>query len=111
MSNDLTPLCAAVDVPADAGLRVDLPDRPPLAVFRLDDAFHVIDDTCTHGDASLCDGYVENGGVECPLHSGRFCIKTGEVLEGPVFMPVKVYRSSVIDGQVCVETSALMETA
>lgn len=100
-------LCATNDVPSDAGKRVDFEDRPPVAVFRLDDGFFVTDDTCTHGEASLCDGYVENGSVECPLHAGRFCIKSGDALDFPAVTPIRVYRSSIRDGQVCVEAAAL----
>lgn len=108
--NNLISLCAETDVPSDAGFRVDLPGRPPLAVFRIDDAFHVIDDTCTHGLASLSDGYVEDGTVECPLHAGKFCIKTGAPVDGPVDTPVQVYSSQVVGGLVCITNEPLRST-
>lgn len=108
--DNLISLCAEADVPSDAGLRVELPGRPPLAVFRLDDTFHVIDDTCTHGLASLCDGYVEDGTVECPLHAGKFCIKTGAAIDGPVDTPVQVYPSQVVSGRICISNESLRTT-
>ncbi len=104
-------LCATSEVPDDAGFRIDLPGHAPLAVFRIEESFYVIDDTCTHGLASLCDGYVEDGTVECPLHAGRFCIKTGEPVDGPVDTPVRVYKSNVIDGRICIEAQALKAIA
>lgn len=105
--DNLISLCAEADVPSDAGFRVDLPGRPPMAVFRLDDTFHVVDDTCTHGLASLSDGYVEDGTVECPLHAGKFCIKTGAPVDGPVDTPVRVYPSQVVNGRVCITNEFL----
>jgi nitrite reductase/ring-hydroxylating ferredoxin subunit len=82
---------------------VVLQDYPPLAVFRLGDRFYVIDDTCTHGQASLCDGFLDEGEIECPLHSGRFCIRTGSPTAAPVTVAVRTYQATVVDGNVCVE--------
>jgi nitrite reductase/ring-hydroxylating ferredoxin subunit len=96
-------ICAADDVWEGAGKRVTVAGFPPLAVFNLEGDFFVIADTCTHGDASLADGYVENGEVECPYHSGRFCIRTGEPRSEPVETPVKVYPARVVQGRVCIE--------
>lgn len=51
-----------------------------IALLRDDDgSVWALDDTCTHEDASLADGWVEGGLVECPLHSSKFCLKSGEV--------------------------------
>lgn len=44
-----------------------------------DGSVWALDDTCTHADASLAEGWVEDGYVECPLHSSKFCLKTGAV--------------------------------
>ena len=64
-------------------VRVEVEGLPPLAVFQLDDGFYVTDDTCTHGEASLCEGFVEGDEIECPWHSGRFCIKDGKATALP----------------------------
>jgi nitrite reductase/ring-hydroxylating ferredoxin subunit len=86
--------------------RVVVDRRPPLAVFRLDDGCFVTDDTCTHGQASLAEGFVEGDEIECPWHSGRFCIRDGRATGAPAADPIRVYRSRVIDGQVCIEVDA-----
>jgi nitrite reductase/ring-hydroxylating ferredoxin subunit len=70
-------LCRLAAVPDDQGLRVNIAGYPPLAVFRLDGQAHVTDDTCTHGEASLCEGEIEDGAVVCPYHLGAFDIRTG----------------------------------
>lgn len=53
----------------------------PIAIFRTeDDEVYALNDTCTHETASLADGWIEGTEVECPLHSAKFCLKTGKVL-------------------------------
>ena len=68
MSDEWIDLCAVDDIPEGAGLQIPLADRPPLAVFRVGEDIHVTDDTCTHGEASLCEGEVEDDIV---VHSIR----------------------------------------
>ena len=69
-----------------------------IAVFNLGGTFYAIDDICTHAYASLAEGYVEDGCVECPLHAGLFDIKTGKAQGIPVFEDIKTYPTRV-DGE------------
>jgi 3-phenylpropionate/trans-cinnamate dioxygenase ferredoxin subunit len=94
--------CRLADLKPLEGLRVDA--DPPIAVFLLEDgSVHAIDDTCTHQDASLAEGWVEGCAVECPLHSSSFDLRTGEVDTPPAMRPVRVHRVSIVDGSVYVE--------
>lgn len=89
--------------PGDAR-RVDA--VPPIAVFRTDDgAVFAIDDTCTHQDASLADGWLEGCEVECPLHASRFDLRTGAVDAPPAKRPVRTHQVMIRDGEVYVEMS------
>ncbi|GAA1915524.1 bifunctional 3-phenylpropionate/cinnamic acid dioxygenase ferredoxin subunit [Nocardioides lentus] len=98
-------LCALDDVVPGEGLRVATVS-PPVAVFRTDDdEVFVLDDTCSHQDASLADGWVEDCRVECPLHASRFDLRTGEVDQPPAKRGVRVHRAEVRDGEVWVELS------
>ncbi|MGI4815143.1 MAG: non-heme iron oxygenase ferredoxin subunit [Janthinobacterium lividum] len=99
-------LCEASQVEEGAGHRVEVDGFPPLAVFKLEDEFFVTDDTCTHGDASLCDGFVDGDQVECPWHSGTFCIKTGEAKNFPAVEPIKIYQTKLQDGKVTIAAAA-----
>ena len=54
-----------------------------VAVFLSGGKYHAIDDLCPHMGASLASGYVEDGGVTCPWHAWRFCVKTGIWLDNP----------------------------
>ncbi|WP_416981142.1 bifunctional 3-phenylpropionate/cinnamic acid dioxygenase ferredoxin subunit [Streptomyces sp. T028] len=69
-----------------------------IAVFHDDGAYYALDDTCSHGRASLADGWIENGEVECPLHGARFCLRTGQPQCMPATTGVRAHRVEVRDG-------------
>ena len=72
-----------------------------IAVFHSDDgSFYALNDTCTHEEASLSEGWIEDGEVECPVHSARFCLRTGEALCLPALVNAKTHRVEVRDGDV-----------
>lgn len=80
----------------------------PLALFRKGDRFFALHDLCTHGQALLSEGFVEDGCIECPLHQGLFDIETGEPRSAPVTTAVRSYPVREIEGrlQVSVQASA-----
>jgi len=96
----LLKLCRADAIEEGEALRVEVAGRPALAVFHVKGQFYTTNDTCSHGDASLTEGFVEGEQVECPWHSGRFCLKTGSALTFPAVEPIKVYSTLVRDGDV-----------
>ena len=69
-----------------------------IAIYNLGGKFYATDDICTHAYASLADGFVEDGIVECPLHAARFDIKTGKVLSMPATTDIRVFKVRV-DGE------------
>ena len=82
------------DVPPGQGRYVDVGGRP-IAVFNCGGTFYAVDDTCTHAEASLSEGYVEGTTVECPLHGARFDLRTGAAVWSPAFRPVATYAVRV----------------
>jgi nitrite reductase/ring-hydroxylating ferredoxin subunit len=101
----LLKVCNVDEVPQDAGLRVELEGQPPLAVFKVEGDYFVINDTCSHGEASLCDGELEGGQIECPWHNAKFCIKSGQALTFPAVEPQKTYVVKVVEKDVMIELS------
>ncbi len=89
-------VCGVSEVPPDGAMAVDAAGRR-LCVVNIGDAYFVIDDTCTHAEASLAEGYVhaDDFCIECPLHSGVFSLRTGEALEFPAEEPVRTYPVTV----------------
>jgi len=102
-NEDLLPLCSVSEVAPGSVKRVEVAGLPPLAVYNLEGIYYVTDDTCTHGFASLADGYVEGHEIECPWHGGRFCIKTGEPARFPVTEPIRIYAVTVVGDDICIE--------
>ena len=99
-SPDLTRLCRALDVPEDGGLRVELPGRLPLAVFRIGSEYFVTDDRCTHGEGPLSDGTIVGDEIVCPFHMGAFCLRTGAPTAPPCIEPLRTYVAVIRDGEV-----------
>ena len=90
-----------------AGEAVRLDTTPPIAVFRTDDGeLYAVDDTCTHQDASLADGWLEGCLVECPLHASTFDLRTGEVDQPPAKRGVRTHRVVVEGDEIFVEESS-----
>ena len=58
------------------------------------------DNMCSHGQAKLCDGYLEGHEIECPYHQGRFDIRTGEATAAPCVEAVRTYPVKVEDYRV-----------
>jgi nitrite reductase/ring-hydroxylating ferredoxin subunit len=75
----------------------------PIALFLNDGTYHALHDRCTHGDARLSDGYIEDGCIECPLHQGMFDIATGAVRQAPVTEAVRCYKVRVTGDRIEVE--------
>ncbi|MGY2876444.1 3-phenylpropionate/trans-cinnamate dioxygenase ferredoxin component [Marmoricola sp. URHA0025 HA25] len=72
-----------------------------IALLRDEDgSVWALDDTCTHETASLADGWVEDGHVECPMHASKFCLKNGEVQGLPATKNTCPHRVEVRDGDV-----------
>ena len=62
-----------------------------IAVYHAQGAFHATANICTHAYALLTDGFLDECTVECPIHAGRFDIKTGKATAPPCIDDVKSY--------------------
>ena len=100
---ELIRLCSVADVLLDEPRRVEIENFPPLAVYALNGEYFVTDDTCTHGMASLADGFIEGEEIQCPFHGGAFNIKTGEATEFPCNEPLKTYQVYVQDDVIYIQ--------
>ena len=99
----LTTLCKTDEVPVNGVIQVNLPEQPPIAVYNLDGEFLATAGYCTHADAALCDGYLENGTIECPWHAARFEVRTGKALNFPATVDLETYRVEVQGDEVMAE--------
>ena len=79
-------------------------DDEEVAVIKCKDAIYAIQDVCTHDGGELTGGVIEGCAIECPRHSARFDIRTGEVLDPPAFEPIATYPVEIRDGRVFVSS-------
>jgi 3-phenylpropionate/trans-cinnamate dioxygenase ferredoxin subunit len=101
-------ICPLDDLPPGESRRVGLPDvDPAIALFHTEDGeILAIDDTCSHQQASLADGWLEGCEIECPLHSSRFDLRTGAVDAPPARLPVRTHQVVIQDGVIHVIPSS-----
>lgn len=106
----MIPVCLLSELPEGQAVRVAgrAPEgQAPIAVFHAEGALYAVDDTCTHQDASLADGYLEGCLVECPLHAATFDLRTGRPTGPPATRAVRTHEVTVQDGTVYVVPSAV----
>ncbi|MGE4372495.1 MAG: 3-phenylpropionate/cinnamic acid dioxygenase ferredoxin subunit [Xanthobacter sp.] len=90
-------VCSKADLPPGESCRVET--SPAIAVFNMDGEFYALADLCTHGNASMSEGYLEDDcTVECPVHTARFCLKTGKALTQPATIDLATY-DVVVEGE------------
>lgn len=87
------------ELPEGRGMRVQVGPLQ-LAVFRIGEDVYALGDQCSHAKASLSEGEVFDGEVECPRHGSPFDLKTGEPQTLPATAPVPVFPIEVRDGEV-----------
>lgn len=55
-----------------------------VALFRLHDGFHAIDNLCLHHAGPLCEGDIDaRDEVTCPWHGWSYEIRTGRLVQDP----------------------------
>ena len=73
-----------------------------LLVCHTDQGFYAVDDTCTHDDGPLADGWLDGNAIECPRHGARFDVTTGKVLCLPAAVAIRSYPVRIDGDQVLV---------
>jgi uncharacterized membrane protein/nitrite reductase/ring-hydroxylating ferredoxin subunit len=77
-----------------------------IVLGRTENEFVAFDDFCTHRGASLADGAMICGTVQCPWHGSQFDCKTGAVKAGPAKQAVPVYPVTLKDNKVFIDTGS-----
>jgi len=74
-----------------------------IALYELDGTLYATDDVCTHAYAKLSDGWLDNGEIECPLHAGRFDVKTGKATAPPCTDDLTAYPVRIVGEEIQVK--------
>jgi nitrite reductase/ring-hydroxylating ferredoxin subunit len=89
-TNEWTAVAVMRDIEKSGTLQVRVAGEP-VCLYRLGNEVYATQDMCTHGVASLADGYVDGDKIECPLHQGLFHIPTGKAVGVPCTEHLRVY--------------------
>jgi nitrite reductase/ring-hydroxylating ferredoxin subunit/uncharacterized membrane protein len=70
-----------------------------IVLGRTEDGWVAFDDGCTHRGASLADGVMMCGKVQCLWHGSQFDLATGQVCAGPAERGIRTYPVEETDGK------------
>lgn len=74
-----------------------------LILYRTAAGYFATDRRCTHQGADLSRGYFDEEVIECPVHQGRFSVRSGAPLGAPACTPLRTYAVKVIDGNIYIQ--------
>lgn len=74
----------------------------PIAIARNDSLLYAFDDSCTHEECPLSEGWIEGTDIECERHGARFDLATGAVTLPPAAAPLVVHAVTEREGKVYV---------
>ena len=96
-------LCKTDELASGEARRFDVAGHR-IALVRVEDEYHAVDDRCSHEDYSLAEGevWVEEREIECPRHGSTFDLLTGQPCSLPATHGVTVYQLEIADGTVSV---------
>ena len=71
-----------------------------VALYQVNGEIFATDNICSHGHARLCEGFLDGHEIECPLHQGKFDVRSGQPTCAPVSAPIKTYPLKMEGGKV-----------
>lgn len=93
---------ATEDLPADDVIGVAVAGKD-IAVYTVGADVFATDNLCTHGNARLCDGFLDGHEIECPLHQGKFDVRDGRPACDPVTEPLRTYPVRIEGSRVFIQ--------
>lgn len=70
------------EVPAGKMKHIEL-NRKEIMIVNLDGKFYALNDRCSHTNAPLSMGHIQDSILTCPMHGARFDITTGKKVSDP----------------------------
>lgn len=102
-------VCELSDLTVNQAKRVVVNGVPIAVVLDSQGVVHAIGDTCSHGEISLAEGFVEDGTLECWAHGSKFDLTTGKPLTLPAYEPVPVFDVLVEAGAILIDPTVTKE--
>ncbi|MGO1411077.1 non-heme iron oxygenase ferredoxin subunit [Microbacterium sp.] len=102
-------VCTLSELVQDEAIRVEADGVPVAIVLDSNGDVHAIGDTCTHGEVSLSEGFVEDDTLECWAHGSAFSLTTGKPLNLPAYEPVPVFAVEIDGDDVLIDPNVKKE--
>ncbi len=97
-------VAAVAEVPDGEPLGVEVAGRP-VVLCKVDGQIYAVGGICSHANASLASGELEDHTLWCPLHNSGFDVRTGEVNQPPATRPIPTYDVRIEGGSVLVSVA------
>jgi naphthalene 1,2-dioxygenase ferredoxin component len=78
-------------------------DGADIALYKVNGQVYATENVCSHAFARLSDGSMDGYSVECPLHGGKFDVRTGQGLCEPITDDIRTYAVRVIGNDIELE--------
>lgn len=98
MSEGFHIVLAEADFPDEDKFAAKIADWHVL-ICRIDDAYHAVNDRCTHAASKLSTGRIRRGAVMCPLHGARFDVASGKCLGGE-YRALRKFPLRIVSGKI-----------
>ena len=103
LPKDFMPAMAEADLPENKPTKA-IVDGTPVLLVKRGAQIYALADTCSHLGGPLSEGKLEGDSIVCPWHGSRFCLKTGNVLDGPATANEPAFDMKVEDGKIFVRS-------
>jgi nitrite reductase/ring-hydroxylating ferredoxin subunit/uncharacterized membrane protein len=100
--NDWTEVMKSEDLAENSPHKV-VTNNVPIVLIRQANKVYALGDNCSHLSGPLSEGQLEDDTIVCPWHGSRFCLKDGQVIDGPAVYPQPVYKVREKDGKLQVK--------
>lgn len=100
-----TRVCSLGDLSPASATKVVVEGQPVAVVMDSSGVVHALGDTCTHGEISLSEGFVEDDAIECWAHGSKFALTSGKPRNFPAYEPVPVYAVTLEGDDVFVDVT------
>ena len=97
--SDFRTVAEVADIPPNGSIAVEL-DGLSLLICKDRDEVVVVENRCSHQDQPLQGGRIRNGYIFCPIHGMRYKLADGEPVGQLTRIPITVFETRVVDGEV-----------
>lgn len=101
LPREYTAAMAEVDLAEDKPTKATVNGTNVLLVKR-GEKIYALAETCSHAGGPLAEGKLEGDSIVCPWHGSRFCLKNGQVEDGPATYDQPAFDVKTENGQVMI---------